>query len=169
MEKLLELISPYNFLNNLMPGAVFFHAVNYFCGATITFANYIDYLFIYYFLGLVISRIGSVVIEPIFDMLKLRKKAPYELFVKVSKEDKKLDALSEINNVYRTFLAGTVLITAVKIVLWLCSISKFIADSSVYIALVSLILLFGFSFRKQTGLIEKRIDAQQTRETTNMP
>ena len=161
MEKLLQLLSSYNFLNNLMPGAVFYHALTFFCGIEITFTNYIDYLFLYYFLGLVISRVGSVVIKPIMKKFKLIEEAPYEQFVMISKDDKKLDMLSEINNVYRTFLAGCILLAFVSFYKFLSDIWPTITYASAPAAIILLILLFGFSFRKQTKTISERIDAQQ--------
>ena len=62
-------------------------------------------VFAYYFMGLVISRIGSLMIEPTLKKVGFLKSADYSKFVLASKTDNKLDVLSETNNMYRTLCA----------------------------------------------------------------
>jgi hypothetical protein len=57
--------------------------------------NIVVELFLYYFIGLVISRIGSLTIEPAMKKTKFVKFAPYKGFVNACAKDTKVELLSE--------------------------------------------------------------------------
>ena len=58
----------------------------------------------YYFIGLIIIRIGSLAIEPALKRIRFVKFTSYTEFVKALKSDSKIDILSEINNYLRSLL-----------------------------------------------------------------
>ena len=62
MESLLEKISSYNILNNLIPGAVFVFLGKLLDIISLPLDGIVESIFIYYFCGMIISRIGSLVI-----------------------------------------------------------------------------------------------------------
>ena len=62
MEKIVEKIEDYNLFNYLLPGIIFSYALKYYLGIDVFQTNAIEMIFIYYFIGSVISRIGSVFI-----------------------------------------------------------------------------------------------------------
>ena len=64
IESLLEKLSSYNLLNNLLPGAIFCYLLKTIVNIDIS-NNIVEDLFVYYFIGMIISRIGSIIIEPI--------------------------------------------------------------------------------------------------------
>ena len=74
LDKFLEKISSYNLLNNLFPGAVFCFLAYKLCGVTLIANSIIESLFVYYFVGMVISRVGSIFIEPVLEKVKFVKK-----------------------------------------------------------------------------------------------
>lgn len=101
MKDLLEILSSYNIFNYLLPGIVFVVLAE---GLTIfqfVQQDIVLGVFLYYFIGLVISRLGSIVIEPILKWIGFVHFAPYTDFVSASKEDKALEVLSEANNMCR--------------------------------------------------------------------
>jgi hypothetical protein len=57
--------------------------------------------FIYYFIGSVISRIGSLVIDPIIKKIDFLSFASNEDFVRASKVASNIEVLSEANKIYR--------------------------------------------------------------------
>lgn len=65
MEKILEKLDSYNILNNLLPGIVLNFLLERIIGVKIVEGNIIEDLFVFYFMGMVVSRFGSLVIEPI--------------------------------------------------------------------------------------------------------
>jgi hypothetical protein len=65
--------------------------------------------FLYYFVGLIINRVGSLVIESLALKYKFVIYKPYSEYIKASEKDSKLDILSETNNMFRSF-AGLFLV-----------------------------------------------------------
>ena len=59
----LEKISSYNIFNNFFPGIVFCYMVKFFTNYELDIGSTWENLFIYYFYGLIISRVGSIVVE----------------------------------------------------------------------------------------------------------
>ena len=110
---------------------------------------------------MIISRIGSLIVEPVLEYLKFLKKSDYQEFVSASKKDSKIELLSETNNSYRTIVATFILLIVVK-----CY--KLIADtytiSGVLVSFVIFILLgtlFLFAYKKQAKYVVKRVNANK--------
>ena len=81
MEKFLDKLSSYNLLNNLLPGAVSCFLMKLYWDKNILSSDVIESIFIYYFIGLVISRVGSVIVEPICRKCKWVKFADYDQYI----------------------------------------------------------------------------------------
>ena len=108
MTNILEKISSYNILNNILPGVVFiFLWDRLFPQAQFDLNKdgYLENVFIYYFIGMIISRIGSVVIEDIYRKTKFVIYSDDKDYAKAEKLDNKLPILVETNNLYRTTTA----------------------------------------------------------------
>ena len=121
-------------------------------------SNILETLFVYYFVGFILSRIGSILIEPIFKKLKLAKYVEHEKFIEASYKDIKIDILLEANNTYRTFIS-------VFVIIFLVAIGKvsgiqfnMMPDFLKIIALFVLLTLVIFSYSKNTKYIRSRID-----------
>lgn len=158
MEKFFEKISSYNLLNNLLPGAVFCYLLKYFTSISLISDELIGNLFFFYFCGMVISRIGSIIIEPFYKKVKIVTYAEYGHFIKASKLDSKVDTLSETNNTYRTFVALFFIIGILKLYIYFVGIYKLLSSIAPTLALISLFLLFSFSYKKQVDYIRNRVE-----------
>lgn len=161
MKELLDKISSYNLFNYLFPGVLFCVIISKWTDVTLLQDDLITGAFLYYFIGLVISRFGSLVVEPLLIATKFIKHAEYRDFVKASKDDSKLEILSESNNMHRTLISLFVIVLTTKLYL---SISvRFGWDMQVHwiVLLIGLLSMFLFSYRKQTSYISKRIKANQ--------
>lgn len=159
MKDLLDKLSSYNVFNYLLPGVIFAAFVDHFTTFQIIQENLVIGVFVYYFLGSIVSRIGSLFIEPILKKLKILKFADYEDFVHASKLDSKLETLSEANNMYRTFCA---LMLAIGVVISYDQLSfqwSVLDSVAPWILLIGLLMLYLFSYRKQTTYITKRVKA----------
>jgi hypothetical protein len=156
---LLDKISSYNLFNYLLPGIIFVCIAKYFPGYNFVQENEFIGVFLYYFIGMVISRFGSLCIEPFLNWTSFVKFADYRNYIAASKKDEKVDLLSEVNNTYRTILAMFIILLLLKIykhfqALWT------ISNNVTYLILVlGLIIMFLFSYRKQTKYVKLRIDA----------
>jgi len=156
MKEIIEKISSYNIFNYLFPGIIF--TLNTLTPYNLIGDDIVTELFKYYFIGLVISRFGSIVIEPFLRKTKLLKFADYSDFISSSKKDPKIDLLSEVNNMYRTILSAIVLLFLSK--LWNIIEIYYLIDTKISLLLVVAMVgfLFLFSYVKQTNYIKKRID-----------
>lgn len=114
-------------------------------------------VFVYYFIGLIISRVGSLIIEPLLKKTKLLNYADYKDFVICSKCDSKLDLFLEINNMYRTLISMLLLLMLLIGYQSLSEFIPFIRNIQDILLLLCLLLLFIFSYKKQTNYITKRI------------
>lgn len=159
MTTLIEKISSYNLFNYLLPG-VLFAAL----GERVTEYQFIQDdivvgLFLYYFIGLVVSRIGSLVVAPTLRKIKFVVFAPYGDFIRASKDDAKLELLSEQNNMYRTLISLFAVLAALKGYEGIATCAEFTDRTNMYILFIILFVMFLFAFRKQTGFIRDRIEA----------
>jgi hypothetical protein len=161
MKELLDKFSSYNIFNYLFPGVVFVILLSKTTQYDFILKDIVVGVFLYYFIGLTISRVGSLIIEPILKKFHFIILLEYSRFVKVSKEDSKLNMLSEVNNMYRTIcsmlLIESVFVIYEKIAQY-CTLLQVIDR---YLLLLSLFALFIFSYRKQTKYICKRIEANE--------
>lgn len=157
MKELLEKLSSYNIFNYLLPGIVFVVLADAFTTFRFVQQDIILGVFMYYFIGLVISRIGSVVIEPILKWSRFIHFSTYADFVSASKEDKSLEVFSEANNMYRTFCSLFMLLILLKIYERLLIIAPIIRQLAAEFLILGLLTLFLFSYRKQTQYVTKRI------------
>lgn len=164
MKELLDKLSSYNIFNYLFPGVVFVILL-----AKTTKYNFIqeDIIvgsFFYYFIGLIISRIGSLLIEPVLKKTSFINFLEYKKFVKASKLDSKIEILSEVNNMYRTICA-LLLLEFIFIVYEKISLNiNFPKELGPIALLCALFILFLFSYKKQTKYITDRIDANDKTE-----
>jgi len=115
MNELLNKLSSYNVFNYLLPGIVFAVLAGEIIHYPIVQRDILTGAFLYYFVGLVVSRFGSLIVEPLLKALSFVKFAHYKDFVAVSHEDAKLEVLSEVNNTYRTLASLFSLLLLLKL------------------------------------------------------
>jgi len=157
VEKILEKISTYNIFNHLFPGVVFCVICDKYLSIPLIQESIVNGVFLYYFVGLIISCFGSIVIEPLMKKLGLLDFSNYSDFIQAAKKDGKIETLSEINNMYRTIIS-MILVLAITILYTSClSAWPQIAILGKYGLIVMLFILFILSYRKQTQYITKRV------------
>ena len=130
-------------------------------------------LFIYYFVGMILSRVGSILIERILRSLKVKNKktgtkdpylkfAEYGDYIDACNKDPLISTLNEVNNTYRTLIATMFAIICAKLydsflLEWMNRIGV-VADTIVFaiICLLTIWLLI-YSYKKQTDYIRARV------------
>ena len=168
IKAIVEKISSYNIFNNLFPGAIFCYTLNKITRFTFFSDNIIEQLFIWYFAGIIMSRIGSVFIETALKKLIIKKK-PYIIFSDykqycVASEAKPFIAtLSEVNNTYRTMIAVCLTLTVIYIydIFFFDLITNLVSvGNEIAIICLGLLLtlLFMKSYKKQTNYIKNQVD-----------
>lgn len=164
MKDILDKLTSYNIFNYLFPGVLFVIIAK--ATTDYNFVQEDTFLgaFLYYFIGMTISRFGSVIIEPLFKKIKFLEFSDYKDFVTASKKDSKIELLSEVNNTYRTLNAMTFSLLLLKFYNFLDT--KFQFGNSLSLMIMTLIVtaLYVFAYRKQTNYITKRINANKPEE-----
>ncbi|EGR3053215.1 hypothetical protein DMW34_01055, partial [Vibrio parahaemolyticus] len=115
MENLLDKLSSYNLFNYLFPGIVFVAIVDSLTAYSFTQENLVLGIFLYYFIGLIISRIGSICIEPLLKKVGFLKFSEYKDYMAASQKDQLIPVLSEANNMYRTLCSMFLCISLIKL------------------------------------------------------
>lgn len=166
MEKLLDKIGSYNLFNYLLPGIIFSILLEKTTSYTITQKDVIVQAFFAYFIGLIISRISSLFVEPILKKLNFVKFSDYKDFILASKDDPKIELLSEANNMYRVFISlffVLILINIYELVAKL--IFPSLTNYTLHLVIIILFVIFVFSYRKQTNYIIQRVEIYKNKQT----
>ena len=93
--------------------------------------------------------------------LKIVKFSEYSDFINAVKSDPKIEILSETNNMYRSVLSALLLLCFVVIGKSIIEIFDSLESYIKYAILPILVVLLGFSYKKQTSYIVKRIEASK--------
>jgi hypothetical protein len=161
MKDILDKLTYYNIFNYLFPGVLFSILATNFANLNLVFDDLLIGAFAYYFTGLVISRFGSIIIEPFLKFMSFVKFADYKDFIEASKKDSKIEVLSESNNMFRTLISMFTLLFLTIGFQKLADKWEFLKNNQEVIFLSILFLLFLLSYRKQTNYITKRIKASK--------
>lgn len=158
MENIVDKISNYNLFNYLFPGIIYVTAVNHFTRMNLPTENLLEALFLCYFIGLAISRIGTLFVECLIRKVPCYpEEVPYEDFVEASKQDTLIDLLSSERNVYRTMISlGMVILLTIAFDFFL----KYFAISEIVVfifLIIVLIVLFIIAYIRQTKYIINRV------------
>lgn len=156
MEKIIEKISGYNILNNFIPGAVYTYFLNDIVKIKILKTDIVFNICVFYIVGLLVSRFGSLIVETILKKIGIIKFAEYKDFIAASKKDKKLNALSESNNFIRTVIAMVFLMIVSYCLTFINVLKEHKEITLVLLGIIVLIMMI-ISYKKQTDLIRKRV------------
>ncbi len=164
MNSIIDKIGTYQILTNLFPGVFFSIGMKYMFGIDI-FSNDIGYYVAEcYFMGLIISRIGSILVVPICKKLKLIKHVNYSEYIIAAKGDPKIDVLSEMNNYLRSLLTCTIFMPVCYGIYCLYISLAWFHSVFPWGAIIFLVVLFATSYRKNTAFIIERIHSKVQRE-----
>ena len=164
MDEMLRKISSYDFLNSLIPGAALMFFLEEFELVSFGQINAFVLVALAYILGIIASRVGSLVLEPLAIRLGLISR-DYRLYVSAEKVDGKLPGLVAISNMYRS-LAGALIVLAV-----LAGGSLVAAELRgffhVGFGFICFLLLF-FGWIKQERYVFKRMDLNAGKAKDNV-
>ncbi len=161
MERILEKISNYHLFNNLVPGVIFIITSDYILETNIYNDNLLYLFFISYFIGIIISRFGSLVTANILYKFTKEKGESYKNYIISCQKDDKIEVLMQDKNMYRNLCTMLILLLVLKLFSMLKVYFKINNDWMIIIILVILIILFAISFLKQNKYISSRIRANK--------
>ena len=167
MSEALNKISAYEFFNVLFPGVLlWFYVANLF-DIKITFTDNIisQSLFILcatYLVGLIVSRIGSLVLEPIAKKMKIIKW--HKDYYLAEMKDEKIKILLRDMNMYRSVMSLSLIVLVLTLYKhFLCGSIECSELLTRVISIVFIFALFTMSYRKQSILIIKRVTESRRR------
>ncbi len=157
MSEILDKLTSYNLFNYLLPGAVFAYLSDRYFSAGLVQDDLVTAAFLYYFLGVIVSRFGSLVVEPAVKWFGLVKFENYPNYVAAVTKDPKIDVLMESANMYRTFTSMFVLLLLFGAYYYLELRFEKIVPFRGVIACAILGALFLFSYVKQASYVAGRV------------
>lgn len=180
METIFEKLSEYELLNNFFPGIIFCYLVNRFTPFNISAGNEFVNLFVYYFVGMILGRIGSILLEPILyrgkqlseddfqriiadekavpkKIVPFAKKTPGKYYYEAERANKTILILDSKANLYRSLASLFFCFFCVKVYsITLYLYFKNVNQIFILAGAIGLFVLFLFAFRKQTQYIMDR-------------
>lgn len=164
MENALSFFSIYNLLVNLIPGTVLAFSLKFCVGIDLftPFEHSWLLLLLLYFLGVLNSRISSLIFEPIIRGTKFVKVMPYENVTASELKDSsgKLTVLSRMNNEYRSYLSLFSIVLFIKLIFLSPCAKNLAMTNATWLIPVLGIGIFLVSYKKQSSYICSRITQQ---------
>lgn len=157
MSNVIEKLNSYQIMTNLLPGALFGIALRFFLNLPLPTQNVGEEIVVYYFIGLIINRIGSLIVKPFLKRIHFIKEEPYSDYIEATKIDAKIDTLSETNNHFRSILTCFLLLPIVWTLKVLILNKEWFSQNWKGFLILFLIVLFLFAFRSQTNYIRNRV------------
>ncbi|MGQ7271997.1 hypothetical protein [Marinobacter nauticus] len=157
MSEILNKLSSYNIFNYMLPGVVFSALITKTTEINLVYENLIIAPFIYYFTGMIISRVGSLFIEPAFKHIKLIQKESYDDYLLAKEKDPSIETISEQNNTYRTLCSTFFCILTIYGFIKILQLLEIEPTNLSPWYSLALFILFALSYRKQNDYIVKRI------------
>lgn len=159
MEKIIEKIGSYHIFNNLVPGYLFIIINSKIIDSSLLNDNLIYSFFEAYFIGVIISRLSSLVIEVIISKIWNLKNVSYDKYIEVNKKDSKLEVLNQDCNMYRSLCTLMIIEIILNIMSALDFHNLINNDLIIILLFVLLAILFAYSFVKQKRYILSRVIA----------
>ena len=165
MSSIIEKLDSYEIMTNLLPGAFFGITLKFFLKLGIPVQNIGEEIVIYYFMGLIINRIGSVIIKPVLLKWHFIRELPYNEYVKATQKDCKIAISSETNNSFSTLLTCTIILPIVKTLPLMIAKIEWLNANWKWCVIIFFIIVFLFAYRKQTNFVCQRVKMVNSKET----
>ena len=161
MDNISSKISPYDLLNILFPGVLAVAFCSWCFGFSMPATDIVSstiYFCVVYLVGMLVSRIGSFTVEPLFK--KIGFITWHENYYTAERKDSKIAILLKIMNTYRTLvaLAASCCILALIATFFTKTITCCVCLRLLLIFVV-IMVIFSASYIKQSKLIYKRVDS----------
>lgn len=156
-------ISSYNLFNYLLSGIIFVILANKIVPDFLPQNQSIINFFVYYFIGFSIHSFGSLVVKPLFKKMSLVEITDYKKYLEAIKLNPRIEILSEISSIYRTFCALFSLLFLLEFyeIIKKCFLQLNISFE-INLLMISLLVIFSISYIKESKRITKAINSITT-------
>lgn len=157
-----EKVSSYQIFTFLFPGAVFLAILSNAYSKTVPEISIWEELFLCYTVGMIISRIGTLLLEEFLFWLGKRfggflERIDYNNIILAERKDTKVNMLLQVSNTYRTMAAVFLTLLIVAAVNHCTSLDLQFSCGVVWFSVI-MVLLFSLSFIKQYKYAKKRVE-----------
>lgn len=157
MEKIIDKLSSYHIFNYIIPGGLFLILCNNYLNIKIEQDKFIYFFFMSYFIGIIISRVSSLVTEKIIYFVFKIKKESHEDYIKASKKDEKIEMLMQDMNMYRSICTMLIILLIIKVVKIFGLYQLIRKDFLIVLLFILLIIIFVCAYIKQTKYVISRV------------
>lgn len=163
MNDLLAKLSSYNIFNYLVPGALFCIALRFMGVVRLPTDDIATLLLTYYVVGMVLGRLGSLIVGRGARRFRRGPKNSYGDYVRAAAADPKVDVLLESANTYRSMTAAFACLAMVQVVQLAPAVRRVDARWLWLAGFAALTLLFLLSYVRQIGYVDRRVQVDQAR------
>lgn len=157
MDKIIETLNPYDIITSLIPGIVFCQFTDWFYGTVLVTDDTASLLISGYIFGQLISRVGSLIVEPVCKITKIIVMAPYNEWLEAKRLDNEISSITEKSTVFRSWVSlALIQIIMPYIVNLNDSVIMFGYWNFFILQLVALVFLL-LAYRKQVAYARKRV------------
>lgn len=168
IEFIFNKISSYNILNYLIPGTVLCLLLEYLLGwVFLKFGNWYEAGVVFYFVGMVNSRIGSLAVEPVLKKIWGNEFCAYRDYVIAERIDSAITKLNAENNIFRSFISVSLMLLLAMIWDALVDACPRVQSCGVILVVIALFVLFVCAYLKQVRYISKRVNIAVSRSDKN--
>lgn len=154
-----EKVSSYQIFTFLFPGAVFLALLSHVYSKPVPETNIWEKLFLCYTVGMIISRIGTLLLEELLFCLGKRflKRIDYKKIILAERKDTKVNMLLQVSNTYRTIAAVFLTLLIVAAINRYSSLDLQFSCGLIWFSVI-MVILFSLSFIKQYNYVKKRVE-----------
>lgn len=145
----MKIFNQYDIRVNFIPGCTIYYLLRL-NGLDYMTDSEIEKVILCYVMGIIVSRLGSVLVEKICQKIGWIKYEPYKFYIAASKKNERIELLSETNNLYRSMTA--VFLVDLLYILAVCDV-----EMDMLTIPIMGFFIFLMSYIKQTKYISKNI------------
>ena len=157
MERIIDKLSNYHIFNYIIPGGLFLILCNNYLNIKIEQDKIIYFFFISYFIGIIISRVSSLVTEKILCYIFKIKKENYDNYIAATKKDEKIEVLMQDMNMYRSICTMLIILLIIKVAKIFGLYQLIDKDILILLVFISLIIIFICAYIKQNKYVVSRV------------
>lgn len=157
MGNIIEKLDSYEIMTNLLPGTFFGIALRLLCGFELPMVNIGEEIAVYYFMGFIINRLGSLIVKPLLLKCNFINEVDYNEYVKAEEVNEKVKILSETCNYFRSILTAGLSLLIIKIFSYFGGNTNWFFVNWKFCFLLGCTTLFLFSYKKQMRFVYRRV------------
>lgn len=159
INQMLDKFSPYQFFCNLLPGVLIVNGFCYVTSTALATENLCETFVIFYFYGVAVSRIASIIVEPGLKRLLKIKFTPYTRYLEALFQDMTLADLMREANMFRALLTCSLILLLVWVLNFIPFMRAHWSSPDCFILVHALVLIpvFALAYRKQCKIVKLRV------------